>query len=343
MECQEFAKESTSGGVNPLDPMVQRKLGLTADFNGTYAAVDYGKHWVVLHSSGLLQCLVDGRPETLLDLSDASKVRVNNPREMKEGVDYCIEVEVHSSRFILRADLPTEHSDWVLAIEGILDEQDKKKLLLGHRKRESGYVALKRLLLSQSQAGRGGSTQTYCLPRVFDDMEDIYEPKVPKLPARPEGSKRSELLSPEADRNVIPLPPKDYLPPPLPPRSDATTTSSSLAPALPPRNKTLPLNTPRSSRPTSVASNASSNPDDEYVLMQPSPSPSAGSANRSIAMATSRTSSSSSRTQPITIPHRQGSKRSILLRADSEGSSYTNSPSALENSLRYMHNTCTHY
>ena len=107
---------------------------------------------------------------------------------MREGVDYCIEVESAESRFVLRSDLPTGHCDWVLAFEQILKKIDHAQVLQGHRKRESGYVALKRVLMTgqqqQQQQQVGGNrraSQMYCFPRIFDDMEDIYEPPPPPL------------------------------------------------------------------------------------------------------------------------------------------------------------------
>ena len=248
MDCQEFAHESNSLGISPLLPMVNKKLGTNADLNCTYAAVDYGKHWTVLRSSGLVQCLVDGKPETIFNLVESRKVKVHNPKEMKEGSDYGFEVDTTDSRFVLKAELPTDHFDWVIAIEQILKQLHREKLLQGHRKRESSYIALKRLLLSEGQ--RSGGSQLYCLPRAFDDMEDIYDPPKEVVPPAKKGHKRSELLRPSCDgggggegnkgednaenkENVIPLPPKDYLPPPLPPRDCLLYTSPS------PRDATL--------------------------------------------------------------------------------------------------------
>ena len=308
VECQEFAYESN--GVSPLNPMMQRRLGSDVDFAGTYAAVDYGKHWTVIKNSGLVQCLLEGRPETLFDVSKAKRVKVNNPREMKEGVDYSIEVEAPESRFVLRAELPTDHFDWVLAIERILRDNGVENRIRGHRSRESGYVAIKRLLTLQTQ---GGGSKLYSLPRCLNHMEDVYD--VPKLPPQmqknsPSGSKRSELLS-QRGGNMVPLPPKDYLPPPIPPRE-------STAPPLPPKG-----------RPVFRPPSDSSDPDDEYVLMQQmSATPPCYSGSRARLPSTPQSLS-----QPITIPSRRSSKRSILLRTDSESSSHASSPPPLGTSL----------
>ena len=343
MTCQEFARETKQGAR----PTVKRKLS-DVDLFGTSAAVDYGKHWTVLRSKGLVQCMVKGRPETLLDLAQCQRVRVENPREMREGSKYGIEVECAESRFVLRAEVPTDHCDWVLAVEQVLRKLDRSKLLQGHRKRESGYVALKRLLLTsagqqEEGAGSGGHvSQLYCFPRISDDMEDIYDPPVAPPPPTPREhvGPRSELLqkpkeelplppaqdTPPED-NVMPLPPKDYLPPPLPPRNDDP-------PPLPPKARPTPAVV---QRPTSTVSSGNcSDADEDYVMMQSysaysSVPPSPQSAHLSPTTPRGRTiSSSSASTQPISIPNRRASKRSVLLRNDSESSS----PS---HSLRQLH------
>lgn len=344
VDCQEFAYEMNEAGSLHL---THRNLGAQVDFAGTYTAVDYGKHWTVLKSSGLLQCLVEGRPETLFNLTECRRVRIHNPKEMKEGADYSIEVEAPESRFLLHAEVPTDHFDWVLAIERTLNDHGLAKLLQGHRSRESGYVVLKRLLMMR----QGGGVELYSMPRCFDDMEDIYEPpkvlpQMQKLTAKEGSEKRSGLLkpsSPQSTENVIPLPPRDYLPPPLPPRDDAP-------PPLPPKVKTLPSSSSQGrSRLISLNSTSSADPDDEYVLMQPTHAatspihPRISSTSPSINSPVGRCSS-----QPITIPNRRTSKRSILLRADSESSSYAGSPPLLGSSLSDLQEgsewvTPTHY
>lgn len=320
--CQEFACNA-SEAVSPS--RLQRKIS-DANFSGTFAAIDYGKHWTVLRSSGLVQCLVKGLPETLFNLATCQRVKVNNPREMREGVDYCIEVENAESKFVLRADLPTEHCDWVLAIERVMKKLDHAQFLEGHRKRESGYVALKRLLLMDQppQPGNGRASQLYCFPRMFDDMEDLYEqPPKPSHPPPPKEhpGPRSELLHrlrptkeepslpPPAEANPMPLPPKDYHPPPLPPRKE-------VPPPLPPK-----LGAGR--RPCSTLSSGSfSDPDDDYIMMQSSRSSTGPSPLTTPIPSSQRrcNSVSQSPSQPIMIPNRRHSKKSVLLRADSESS-----------------------
>ena len=327
VKCQEFAKESTGKGLlSPIQPVVQHKLSTCNGHTTASAAVDYGKQWTVLRSTGLVQCLVNGRAETLFNLTDTSSVKVHNPREMREGVDYFIEVESTESRFVLKAETPTDHFDWVLVLETYLRGQKREKILHDHRKRESGYVAFKRLLLLQSN--KGSSSQLYCMPRAFDDMEDIYDAPLPRNIAPPREPKRSELLQPkpivEEQKNAVPLPPRDYNPPPVPPRDPS-------GPPLPPRVRSSSAITIYS-RPTSISSSVGA-PEDDYVLMQSPkgghpPTPRlGGSLGRSPSM-------------PITIPNNRPSKRSVLLRANSESSthSHTSSPSTpLGTSLSNLH------
>lgn len=332
LECQEFAYE-TNGVVSPLQPMMQRRIGLQTDIGGTFAAIDYGRHWTVIKSSGLVQCLVEGRPETLLDLSECKRVRVHNPKEMGEGVEFSIEVEGPDSKFVLRAEAPTDHFDWVLAVERILREKGLERVLVGHRNRESSYVVLKRLLMMRK------GMETYSFPRSLDDMEEIYDtppsPPPSHLQKNPHiGARQSELLqqSPSSVENTVPLPPRDYLPPPLPPRDN-------LPPPLPPRGKTTSPNSHRR-LPSTGSNNSSGSGDleDEYVLMQPKAHHS-GSSPVHRPFPTTPTSPGvypylvRSTSQPITIPNRRSGKRSALLRPDSESSSITGSPPYFGNSL----------
>lgn len=323
VKCQEFARDK--GLLSPIKPVVQPKLSTgNGQTSGACAAVDYGKQWAVLRSTGLVQCLVSGRAETLFNLTNTTRIKVHNPREMREGVDYFIEVESSESRFVLKAESPTDHFDWVLAIEQYLRSQKREKILHDHRKRESGYVAFKRLLMLQSNSGP--SSQLYCMPRNVNDMEDIYDAPPPRNIAPPREPRQSELLQPkpniiqesvkntivpnseERAKNSIPLPPRDYIAPPLPPRD---------VPLLPPRARSSSA-IPITSRPPSIASSVG--PEDDYVLMQ---SPNGNHTP------TSRLGSSLGRSpsMPITIPNRRPSKRSALLRTDSESSSHaTDSP-----------------
>ena len=331
MDCQEFAYEGSA--AEPLRPVVHRRLGPSAALAGSFAAVDYGKHWTVLKTCGLIQCLENGRPETLLSLYDCRKVRVRNPQELREGAEFSIEVELKASRLVLRADGPSEHGNWVLALEQVLRLLHLEDRLTGHRNRESSYIALKRQLMRDG--GGGAAPKTYSLPRCFDEMEDLYEPT--RLPAGLQrnspptpGAHRSGLLlpAPPPSDNTVPLPPRDYMPPPIPPREEP--------PPLPPKSRSSSSSRARS---PSIASNASLDsvePDDDYILMQPgsvpSPSPSRPAPPRHHVASPSQLGHSPS--QPITIPNRgRTGKRSALLRQDSESSSYAGSPPVPTSSL----------
>ena len=103
LDCQEFVLENA--GTNPLRPQspLSQCLGIGADCTGNYSAVDYGKHWAVLKNTGLIQCLVCGRPETLFSLLDAKRVKVHNPRGTRKDADYHISIEGEVSRIVLRA------------------------------------------------------------------------------------------------------------------------------------------------------------------------------------------------------------------------------------------------
>lgn len=295
LDCQEFAHKSN--GSDQLNPLFHRNLAGMSALAGLFAAVDYGRQWVVLRSCGLLQCVEAGRPETLLTLADCCKVKVQNPQELREGSEYSIELETLESHLVLRAETALEHGDWVLAMEKVLQLLGLEEKISGHRNRESSYVTLKRLLLGEA------GPSTYSLPRCLDDTEDLYEaPTVPSglkndlfvehdstppentvplppcdstptdntVPLPPCDSTSPDNMVPLPPRdstppdNTVPLPPRDYLPPPLPPRDDHP-------PPLPPKGL---LSQPCSPGVDSNVMSDSMEMDDDYILMQPSPGPS---------------------------------------------------------------------
>ena len=212
VECQEFALDT--GKHNPLQAPFRCRLGTKVDLNNSFVAVDYGKHWTVLKNTGLVQCLVDGKPEVLLDLANCRVVTVFNPKLTLAGSDYSIEVETSSSKVVLRADQPSDHSDWSLAIESILKREGREGILKGNRCDESGYVALKRLLMMNSTPGGtgGGANGWYSLPPRFNDMDDIYtcEPASPSpkgpSPLSPKGVSIALSHAPPTRRGPTPLP-----------------------------------------------------------------------------------------------------------------------------------------
>lgn len=253
LDCQEFALQSSSS--DQPNPLLHRRLAGQVGGAGSYAAVDYGKLWVVLRGCGLLQCVEAGQPDTLLRLTDCCRVKVQNPQELREGSEYSIELEMQASRLVLRAESASEHGDWVLAMERVLQQLGLREKMRGHRNRESSYVTLKRLL------GEAGP-KTYSLPCCLDDTKDLYE-----APAVPSGLRKAVLEEhdPMPSSNTVPLPPRDYLPPPLPPRDDQP-------PPLPPRAR--PPTKPRPPRPDSDVSSDSLEMDEDYILMLPSSGPS---------------------------------------------------------------------
>ena len=209
LDCQEFALESS--GVSPLQSSspLNRRLGKNADFSGTYSAVDYGRHWTVLKSSGLIQCLIRGRPETLFSLTDAIKVKIHNPRrEKEEGGHYYISLYDTTSRIVLQAECPSDHFDWTVAIERVLEDKGLQARLCGDRGNQSGYVTLKRLMMMQEGGklgDRGSAMQLYAMPRILDTLDDVYDPPVEKFNPQQPNSRGYE--------NNGPIPPLS--PPPM--------------------------------------------------------------------------------------------------------------------------------
>ena len=318
IECQEFALEH--GKYNPLQAPFRHRLGTKVDFsNKSLAAVDYGKHWTVLKNTGLVQCLDDGKPETLFDLAECQVVTVQNPKATIAGTDYSIDVETPTSRIVLRAEHPLEHSDWSLALESILKREGREAILKGNRCDECGYMALKRLIMMNSAAGNGNSL--YSLPPRFNDMEDIYS--VSHL-----GRSISHTLSTPHPRSSSIAVPRGSgngpSPPALPPKRSATNPTSP--------DCGVPS-------PFSSSSLGADEAGDEYVAMEPlavlTP-PGASTLPHSLSSSgaglTLRPTPSPS-SQPIVVPNRRPSKQSSLLRNDSESSSWTNSPPVFGTSL----------
>ena len=346
LECQEFALDV--GGVSPLQSMLNRRLGMCSDFTGSYSAIDYGKHWTVLKSSGLLQCLVRGRPETLFSLLNAKKVKVHNPKEMREGVDYYIEIECESSKIVLKAECPSDHFDWVLAMERVLREKGLQGRLCGDRGKESGYVTLKRLMTIGEGGvmgwGSGSPMQLYAMPRCFSHMDDVYEPPRTALPPQkspPRDQKHTELAYENQSPPPPPLP-ATYInfvpPPPLPPRSVAGP------PPLPPKGTPI---SPPPPFPNQNGSNSSSppDPDGDYIIMQPQSLPSTPSGGPPSTLPSPLRSVPSTPngahprigsipSQPITIPNRRPGKQSKLLQSDD---SLSSSSQTIDSSLPDTH------
>ena len=253
--CHKFF--AGSGDFSPLQPMVQMKLGQTTPPCGnTNVTVNFGKLWSVLKQSGRVQCMVDGKPETLLSIVDCSSIKIQNPQMMKEGSDYCIKMFNSNTVYVLRAELPTDHFEWTLAIEKLLQEHGKAKILVRDKCRESGYVALKRLMSLQHNGGIRGS-QLISPMTELEALQDLYDESMfTKERASPDGCEEKKMV--EASGPPVPPRGSSAPPPPLPPRDP---------PPLPPKrgNSLQRIRTPSMA---STTSNGSVDYD-EYVIMQP--------------------------------------------------------------------------
>ncbi len=250
---------NSSNSFNPLQPMIKIKLGTMTTSRNDSFPINYGKLWTVLKQSGDIQCMVDGKPELLLSIKDCSAIKVQNPPTMKEGSDYCIKVFVKDSVFVLRAELPTDHYDWMLAIERVLQENGRSKVFVGDKSRETGYVTLKRLMSLKNGGIRGSQLISPMIE--MEALQDLYDNTIlVNDRASPDGCE--EKTTTEGP----PVPPRGSSapPPPLPPKDP---------PPLPPKrgNSLQRVRTP------SIASTVSNNSNismefDEYISMQPPPS-----------------------------------------------------------------------
>ena len=345
LDCQEFALESTDSDKLRPPPPLNRRLGTSADISGAYSAIDYGRHWTVLKSSGLIQCLVQGRPEILFSLPDATKVKVHNPRKTAEGAHYYISLYGKASRVVLQAECPSDHFDWVVAIERVLEERGLGKLWCGDRGRQSGYVTLKRLMKLQEGGklgDRGSAMQLYAMPRLLNMLDDVYEvPEGNSTPRHDYENQNSSPLSPPAYVNFVPpppIPPRTTGPPPLPPkgvlRSLSEGAPGGLISSPPDTGSDYIVMSPPSSLPMTPSSAPPSH-------LTPSPSCSPTTPNR--AHPPLRPGSQAS--QPITIP--SGHAAGLILRSDSEASSNSahdySLPSSAAHSLpRHPSTSSTH-
>lgn len=259
LNCHKY--HNGSNNHNPLQPMVNMRLGESESRfpkTANNCSANYGKLWSVLKQTGEVECMVDGKPERLISIKDCSSVRVLNPLTMREGSDYCLKFIVKDTVYVLKAEFPTDHYDWTMAIEKVLQDSGKSRILVGGDKsRENGYVALKRLMSLQKNGGIRGSQ--LMSPMVeLEALQDLYDNSVlVNRRASPDGCEEKFMMEgpPVPPRGSSapppPLPPKD--PPPLPPKRGGSLQR---------------VRTP------SMASNGSgiSMEYDEYVTMQPPPS-----------------------------------------------------------------------
>ena len=349
LECQEFVLESSSDGpASSPSPPLHRRLGSTPEFTGTYSAVDYGRHWTVLKSSGLIQCFVRGRPETLFSLCDAVKVKVHNPREGGGAESYFIDIFDKASRIVLQAVCASDHFDWVVAVERVLQDRGLQNKLCGDRGNQSGYVTLKRLMMMQERGTlgeRGSAMQLYAMPRLLNTLDDVYDPseggnsEPPPLAMSPSSSAHSARRDATYEnQNPSPLSPHSYVnfvpPPLLPPRPEA--------PPLPPKGISAD-----GSQEGGENLSPPENEDEEYVMMHPHSLPSTPSTLPSSPLSLPFTPIGAHPgghpSQPITIPgHRLPGQppKPLVLTGTSSSSPHTPSPdSALPPSLSSSHHS----
>lgn len=218
--------------------------------------------WSVLKSSGLIQCMIDGKPLDLVNVTEVAKVTVQNPPNTGEKAEYCIRFTTPNLLLVIQADTPTDHYEWVLAIEIILRKKNLGFILVNNKSRHSGYVALKRLMSLHIDGVRGSelvspSVELEVLQDLYSDADHLSER------ASPDGcEERNTCTSTEGP----PIPPRGSSAPPLPPRDP---------PPLPPkRGNSLQRVRTVSMASTLSISSAGSMEFDEYVVMQPPPPPS---------------------------------------------------------------------
>ena len=269
LSCLKFPPECDN--LSPLQPMMNLKLGQPVPARTT-VPINYGRSWSVLKSSGLVQSVIEGRPVTLLKLSECHSVRITNPRSMKEGAEFSIRFYTNEGAFVLRADMPTDHWEWVTGVERVVREIKCEHIISGNKCRESAYIALKRLILLH-KSGVNGSQ----LSRCCEDNNVIHSLYTePDSRDQPDGCEEDKIFEP-----VPPLPPRtrEHSAPPLPPRDPP--------PSLPPKRANSLQRGIRFNRAPSVSSmdsNGSSlNLDlDEYIVMQSPRHTAVGSSSYSI-------------------------------------------------------------
>ena len=340
--CQKFIKGAEN--FNPIQPMVEAKLGESPTTGNHSVPVNYGKLWSVIKKSGLIQCMVDGKPETLLTLSECSLVRIHNPQM---GSDYSMKLYTNKGVYLLRADMTTDHFEWFLAIERVLRELGLSKLLVGDKCRESGYVALKRLM-SLQDTGVNGSQLASPMTEI-EVLQDLYADAVNSSNGRvsPDGCEEKQLIDGppipprESSAPPPPLPPRD--PPPLPPKRgnslqrartpSITSTLSNLSTGSVEYDEYVimqPPTTLKFTSPTQPFHNNSSNnfsipspitESEDYMPMKPASTSLSLSSEQNV----SYKESTSTPSQPISIPglvrRSSSAKRSILLRSISDDNS----------------------
>ena len=251
LSCHKF--NTGADNFSPLQTMVNQKLGQTTSPTCSSSPINYGKNWCVLKSSGLIQSMVEGRPVTLLRLSECQSIRITNPRRIKEGAEFAIRFYIGDNVFVLRADMPTDHWEWVTGVERVLKDIKSEHILCGDRCRESAYIALKRLILLHKSGVNGAQLGRCCLDN--DIIHGLYTDSGAR--DQPDGCEEEKPLE-----TVPPVPPRkrESSAPPIPPRDPPPPLPAKRANSLQRR---------RAPSMTSMSSNGSLNLDlEEYIVMQ---------------------------------------------------------------------------
>ena len=353
LSCQRFSKDSEN--FSPLQAMSRQKLGQPISTPSS-SPISFGRHWSVLKNSGLLQCLVEGRPVTLLSLSDCHSICINNPQTMKEGAEFSVRLYTAEAVFVLRADMPTDHFEWTTAAEWVLRELNCARILCGDKCRESGYVALKRLIMLHKSGVSGMELGPCC--RDSSIIQSLYcDTSCRDQPDGCEEHKLTEVVPPLPPRtrdrgsSAPPLPPRD--PPPLPPKHSNSlqrgrapsiiSTSSNGSVNFDP-DEYIIMQSPRCTSPNHTVTSTSScsipspiSEGEDYLAMKPFPPPSFTNTPIQPPRPLPRGRATSlhppaqrvlfgSPSPPVSIPGTpRPAKRSFLLRTNSESSSISDS------------------
>jgi len=211
---------------------IQRNLQLSLQQQSSFTSnmkVDHGRQWSQLKSNGKLQVFYTGKPETLLELSNATMVKLNHPPVLTRSADYSIEITTAISRVVLKADLPSEHHEWSEAIQHILQEQKREDIVQmgGDVGTPSGYVRLKRLLSKKKLQQQQSFGKSPAAPDIAEESQAVTPSQDEVAEGLYEDAKFIEhvkSLMPDL-KPPEPYPTQPAAPPPLPPRLSFSNSS----------------------------------------------------------------------------------------------------------------------
>jgi len=178
LEYQEFLLNMVqSADLSQFRQTIQRNLQLSFKQQSSLASnmkVDHGRQWSQLKSNGKMQVFYTGKPETLLELGKATKVKFNHPPALTRSADYSIEVTTTISRVVLKADLPSEHHEWAEVIQHILQEQNREDIVQVAKDTTTpnGYVRLKRFM-SKKKLQQQQSASTLPMDTMPEDAQVV--------------------------------------------------------------------------------------------------------------------------------------------------------------------------